>query len=64
MVGNIVLYFSTLASAFRLKAPLPPYLPPAEESRERLVRLRNPSSKIDLIDTLSFYRSMQSGNWM
>ncbi|KAG2154411.1 Fusaric acid resistance protein-like-domain-containing protein [Suillus bovinus] len=37
MVGNIVLYFSTLASAFRLKAPLPPYLPPAEESRERLV---------------------------
>ncbi|KAG0696971.1 Fusaric acid resistance protein-like-domain-containing protein [Suillus ampliporus] len=37
MVGNIILYFSTLASAFRLKAPLPPYLPPAEESREHLV---------------------------
>ncbi|KAH7925611.1 hypothetical protein BV22DRAFT_1010776 [Leucogyrophana mollusca] len=37
MVGNIVLYFSTLASAFRLKAPLPPYLPPAEKARERLV---------------------------
>ncbi|OAX36222.1 hypothetical protein K503DRAFT_695534 [Rhizopogon vinicolor AM-OR11-026] len=37
MVGNIILYFSTLASAFRLKAPLPPYLPPAEKSRERLV---------------------------
>lgn len=37
MVGNIILYFSTLASAFRLKAPLPPYLPPAEKSRQRLV---------------------------
>jgi hypothetical protein len=37
MVGNIILSFSTLASAFRLKAPLPPYLPPAEESRQRLV---------------------------
>ncbi|KAI6037545.1 Fusaric acid resistance protein-like-domain-containing protein [Pisolithus marmoratus] len=37
MAGNIVLYFSVLASAFRLKAPLPPYLPPAEEARTRLV---------------------------
>ncbi|KAJ8078011.1 hypothetical protein PM082_000213 [Marasmius tenuissimus] len=37
MVGNIILFFSTLASAFQLKAPLPPYLPPAEESRQRLV---------------------------
>jgi hypothetical protein len=37
MVGNIILGFSTLAAAFRLKAPLPPYLPPAEESRQRLV---------------------------
>ncbi|KAK7448857.1 hypothetical protein VKT23_013587 [Stygiomarasmius scandens] len=37
MVGNIILFFSTLASAFRLKAPLPPYLPPAEEARQRLV---------------------------
>ncbi|KAJ7502501.1 hypothetical protein B0H11DRAFT_1988806 [Mycena galericulata] len=37
MVGNIILSFSTLASAFRLKAPLPPYLPPAEASRQRLV---------------------------
>ncbi|EPQ57130.1 hypothetical protein GLOTRDRAFT_73697 [Gloeophyllum trabeum ATCC 11539] len=37
MVGNIILYFSTLSSAFRLKAPLPPYLPPAEESRQHLV---------------------------
>ena len=39
MVGNIILYFSTLASAFQLKMPLPPYLPPAEESRQRLVSL-------------------------
>ncbi|KAF8900636.1 hypothetical protein CPB85DRAFT_1325021 [Mucidula mucida] len=36
MVGNIILYFSTLASAFQLKMPLPPYLPPAEASRQRL----------------------------
>ncbi|KAF8161056.1 Fusaric acid resistance protein-like-domain-containing protein [Crassisporium funariophilum] len=37
MVGNIMLSFSTLASSFRLKAPLPPYLPPAEKARLRLV---------------------------
>lgn len=37
MVGNIILYFSVLSSAFRLKAPLPPYLPPAEKSQQRLV---------------------------
>ncbi|KAI8985654.1 Fusaric acid resistance protein-like-domain-containing protein [Trametes punicea] len=37
MVGNVILYFSTLAAAFRLKSPLPPYLPPAENARQRLV---------------------------
>ena len=37
MVGNIILSLSTLACAFRLKAPLPPYLPPAEKARRRLV---------------------------
>jgi hypothetical protein len=37
MVGNIILYFSVLASAFKLKAPLPPYLPPAERAQQRLV---------------------------
>ncbi|CAK5265920.1 unnamed protein product [Mycena citricolor] len=37
MVGNIILGFSTLSSAFRLKSPLPPYLPPAEAARQRLV---------------------------
>lgn len=37
MVGNIILYFSTLSSTFRLKAPLPPYLPPAALSQEQLV---------------------------
>ncbi|KAF7335071.1 ArAE-2 domain-containing protein [Mycena venus] len=37
MVGNIILSFSTLASAFHLKAPLPPYLPAPEASRRRLV---------------------------
>lgn len=39
MVGNIILYFSTLSSAYRLKVPLPPYLPPAEKARQNLVRL-------------------------
>jgi len=37
MVGNVVLYFSILSSAFRLKTPLAPYLPPAERSRRRVV---------------------------
>ncbi|KAH9839086.1 Fusaric acid resistance protein-like-domain-containing protein [Rhodofomes roseus] len=37
MVGNIILYFSTLSAAFALKSPLPPYLPPAEDARMRLV---------------------------
>ncbi|KAG8906930.1 hypothetical protein FRB99_005704 [Tulasnella sp. 403] len=37
MVGNVILYFSTLASAFTLKRALPPYLPPAEDARQRLV---------------------------
>jgi hypothetical protein len=37
MVGNVILYFSVLSSAFQLKKPLPPYLPPAERSRQRLV---------------------------
>jgi len=37
MVGNIILSFSTLAASFRLKAPLPPYLPPVEKSRLHLV---------------------------
>jgi len=38
MIGDIILYFSVLSSAFQLKTPMPPYLPPAEESRRRLVR--------------------------
>ncbi|KAG8970045.1 hypothetical protein FRC03_011844 [Tulasnella sp. 419] len=42
MVGNVILYFSTLSSSFVLKRALPPYLPPAEQSRERLVEaIRN-----------------------
>ena len=39
LVGNVILYFHMLASAFTLKAPLPPYLPPAEKSRQELVRV-------------------------
>ncbi|CUA66706.1 putative membrane protein YGL140C [Saccharomyces cerevisiae S288c] [Rhizoctonia solani] len=37
MVGNVLLYFSTLSGAFQLKTPLPPYLPPAEQARKKLV---------------------------
>ncbi|KAF8906572.1 Fusaric acid resistance protein-like-domain-containing protein [Gymnopilus junonius] len=37
MVGNIMLSFSFLSASFRLKAPLPPYLPPVEEARLKLV---------------------------
>ncbi|GAA5931638.1 uncharacterized protein JCM15063_001523 [Sporobolomyces koalae] len=37
MVGNVVLYLSVLASAVSLKSPLPPFLPPAAEARQRLV---------------------------
>ncbi|KAI0338288.1 hypothetical protein BDW22DRAFT_1363174 [Trametopsis cervina] len=37
MVGNVILYFSVLSAAFKLKSPLPPYLPPAENARQRLV---------------------------
>jgi hypothetical protein len=33
MVGNVGLFFWILASAFHLKTPLPPFLPPAEASR-------------------------------
>lgn len=33
----MILYFSVLASSFRLKRALPPYLPPAEKARQRLV---------------------------
>ncbi|GAA5882539.1 hypothetical protein JCM16303_002033 [Sporobolomyces ruberrimus] len=37
MVGTVVLYLSLLASAVSLKSPLPPFLPPAADARERLV---------------------------
>lgn len=33
MVGNVGLFFWLLGSAFHLKTPLPPFLPPAEEAR-------------------------------
>ncbi|KZP34451.1 hypothetical protein FIBSPDRAFT_719555 [Athelia psychrophila] len=46
MVGNIILYFSTLASAFQLKAPLPPFMPQAEQSRQRLV---NAIRRLDVV---------------
>ncbi|KAI8602390.1 hypothetical protein EDD21DRAFT_414035 [Dissophora ornata] len=38
MVGNVLLYFYTIASALRLKTPLPPYLPPANSARLRLIQ--------------------------
>ncbi|GMK57518.1 hypothetical protein CspeluHIS016_0403520 [Cutaneotrichosporon spelunceum] len=37
MAGSIILYFYTLSAGFRLRLPMPPYLPPAEAARERLV---------------------------
>ncbi|KAI9278480.1 Fusaric acid resistance protein-like-domain-containing protein [Phascolomyces articulosus] len=41
MVGNVLLYFYLLASALRLKTPLPPYFPPARSAWQSLiVRLR------------------------
>ncbi|KAG0173920.1 hypothetical protein DFQ30_006552 [Apophysomyces sp. BC1015] len=40
MVGNVLLYFYLLASALRLKTPLPPYFPPARKAwQSLLVRL-------------------------
>ncbi|TXT15657.1 hypothetical protein VHUM_00160 [Vanrija humicola] len=42
MAGNVILYFYTLSAGFRLRIPMPPYLPPAEEARDRLVEaIRN-----------------------
>jgi len=52
MAGSVILYvssinhlvrranqsqFYTLSAGFRLRTPLPPYLPPAEQARQRLV---------------------------
>ncbi|WVQ72128.1 hypothetical protein IAR50_001673 [Cryptococcus sp. DSM 104548] len=37
MAGNVILYFYTLSAGFRLRTPVPPYLPPAEHARQRLV---------------------------
>lgn len=37
MAGNVFLYFYLLASALQLKTPLPPYLPPAEKTRQLLM---------------------------
>ncbi|WOO77198.1 uncharacterized protein LOC62_01G000785 [Vanrija pseudolonga] len=42
MAGNVILYFYTLSAGFRLRIPMPPYLPPAENARDRLVEaIRN-----------------------
>ncbi|KAG9292181.1 hypothetical protein G9A89_023901 [Geosiphon pyriformis] len=38
LVGNMLLYFYILAAALRLKTPLPPYLPPADQARRRMVQ--------------------------
>ncbi|KAI8646874.1 hypothetical protein BD408DRAFT_335945 [Parasitella parasitica] len=38
MAGNVFLYFYLLASALQLKTPLPPYLPPAENTRQLLMQ--------------------------
>ncbi|KAI7901238.1 Fusaric acid resistance protein-like-domain-containing protein [Cokeromyces recurvatus] len=42
MVGNVILYFYLLASALRLKTPMPPYFPPARKAwKSLLVQLWN-----------------------
>ncbi|SPO23047.1 related to BRE4 - protein involved in endocytosis [Ustilago trichophora] len=38
MVGNVLLFFYTLGSAFHLKSPVPPYFPPAGQCRTRLLQ--------------------------
>ncbi|KAI8976759.1 hypothetical protein BDB01DRAFT_844390 [Pilobolus umbonatus] len=41
MAGSILLYFYLLASALKLKTPLPPYLPPAEKAKNSvMIKLR------------------------
>ncbi|RUS16167.1 hypothetical protein BC937DRAFT_91550, partial [Endogone sp. FLAS-F59071] len=41
LAGNVLLYFYTLASALKLKTPLPPYLPPAMQAwRRQLEKIR------------------------
>lgn len=37
LVGNVGLFFWILASAFHLKTPLPPFMPPAEEARRAVL---------------------------
>ncbi|EOR01749.1 hypothetical protein E3P92_00705 [Wallemia ichthyophaga] len=37
MVGNVLLFFSVIASALYSKSPLAPYLPPANKSRQALM---------------------------
>ena len=66
MVGNVILYFSVLSAAFKLKTPLPPYLPPAEDSRQRLVCsislcvrhfLSNTARKVEAIRNLDIVKN-------
>ncbi|EGG02122.1 uncharacterized protein MELLADRAFT_91665 [Melampsora larici-populina 98AG31] len=37
MVGNVLLLFGLLSTAIELKSPMPPFLPPAEQARQRLL---------------------------
>jgi hypothetical protein len=63
MVGNIILYLSIVSAAFQLKAPLPPYLPPVEQSRLKLVCLVRASWAIFLTaSTLTGRRDQGSGH--
>ncbi|KAI8332623.1 hypothetical protein BC941DRAFT_402304 [Chlamydoabsidia padenii] len=54
MVGNVLLYFYLLASALRLKTPLPPYLPPARTAWQSLIqRLRQDASSLSKTTTIT-----------
>ncbi|KAI8376126.1 Fusaric acid resistance protein-like-domain-containing protein [Radiomyces spectabilis] len=63
MTGNVLLYFYLLASALQLKTPLPPYLPPAEECREKLMErlqtmptvMHSPSQDVDTDECYMVY---------
>ncbi|KAF8320692.1 hypothetical protein DL93DRAFT_2052449 [Clavulina sp. PMI_390] len=59
MIGNVLLFFSTLSAAFGLKAPLSPFLPPAEEARQRLVEAIRRYSAIQQPDQVRGSHSRQ-----
>ncbi|KAF8325195.1 Fusaric acid resistance protein-like-domain-containing protein [Cantharellus anzutake] len=56
MVGNVILYCSVLSAAFGSKSPLSPYLPPAEQARQRLV---DALRRFDMTESMEGHESRQ-----